>query len=509
MRLLYRCLLVFAAVNACASDLDTIGITLVRSFDPTLLGTGVPVVQVEAEAPGWEVNPAAVAQPTSLFTWHSASGTSSTFPNSAGAESWHADQVGGIFYGTIQGAALGVLHVDNYEAVYFISDIVQPALSIPANLANQSFTLANQNLTVDQDYDDYAARYNVLFVTGAGNDGAVKSPGTAYNSIAIAAYGGSSSVGPTTDGRAKPDITAPGSLTSFSAALVSGAAAVLLQAGNRGDGGPNSVSAASDIRLLKALLLDGAQKPTGWTNSTSTPLDLRHGAGIVNAFQSWRQLRGGKHSAQASTQVTLGGAHPPPSPTGAYVDRRGWDLATATSTVPQDGIKHYFLNAQAAPNRLFTFTATLVWNRQRSQSTINDLNLFLYNDDNGALVASSQSLVDNVEHIYLTNLPPGTYDLQVFKSGGLLNRVSNDETYALAFDFGPPEPAHFVNTKVLSGNFQSTLSGEPNQNYAIQATSDFLTWTTVAKNQTSSAGITQFFTSASTSPRFFRALELP
>lgn len=503
------CLLLFAATKASAATLDTIGVTLARSIDPSLLGSGVPVAQVEADSPGWEVNPAAVGQPQSLFTWQSANGSSATFPNALGTESWHANEVGKLFFGTTDGVAPGLQHIDSCEAVHFAGDVVPSQLPIGACIVNQSFVYVSQIPSVDQGYDNYAARYNVLFVSGAGNDGPVKSPATSYNGLAVGAYGGSSSIGPTSDGRCKPDICAPASMTSFSTPLAAGSASLLLQAAIRGDGGSNTVALATNIALVKALLLNGAQKPSGWSNSAVIPLDHRYGAGVLNVYESWRQLRGGRHSAGASTQVSVGGAHPPPVPAGIITHRRGWDYTNLTSTITQDGIRHYFFEATGASNRLFNLRVTLMWNRHRNETTINDLNLFLYNASNSIMVASSQSLVDNVEHLYVTNLPPGTYNLQVFKSGGFAGRVTNDETYALAFDFGPSEPARFENTTVFAGNFQSTLSGEPNQDYLIQGTTDFLNWNSVTTNQTSSAGTASFSGNATPSLKFFRALELP
>ena len=122
---------------------------------------------------------------------------------------------------------------------------------------------------------------------------------------------GNSSVGPTVDnGRAKPDITAPASATSFSTPLVTGAAAVLMQAGLRGDGGGNT-NAAADIRTVKALLLNGAVKPADWTNNPPSPLDPRYGAGMLNVFNSYEQLAGGKHGYIVSTSVSSGRPHPP------------------------------------------------------------------------------------------------------------------------------------------------------------------------------------------------------
>ena len=106
--------------------------------------------------------------------------------------------------------------------------------------------------------------------------------------------------GPTSDGRSKPDLTAPGSETSYSTAEVSGAAAILLQAASRGDGGAGTATSASDIRTLKALLLNGATKPTGWTHTDTAPLNPQYGAGVVNVDQSWLELKSGNQTVSVS-----------------------------------------------------------------------------------------------------------------------------------------------------------------------------------------------------------------
>ena len=501
-------MLLFAAARTIAADLNTVGVTSLWNFEPALNGATVRVAQAEAsEAPGaWQVNPASVGLSVSTFSWLSRGGTTTTFPNGLGSESWHAGEVGRNYYGPVAGVAPGVAHVDNYEAGYFLNTIVPNETSIPAKVVNQSFVIGSEDAAADRNYDHYAARFNVLFVSGAGNGGAVQSPSTAYNVISVGALGGLTSVGPTIGGRCKPDITAPAIYTSFSTPQIAGAAAILLQAAARGDGGTGTATDLSDIRAVKALLLNGAQKTADWTNSSSTPLDLRYGAGILNVFQSYRQLRAGRQTASVSQSITLGGPHLPLPATNEISSRRGWDLATATSTVAEDGIRHYFFNVRGQANR--TFTATLVWNRQQNQTAINDLDLFLFRVPANSLVASSVSLVDNVEHISLTNLPPGHYDLQVFKPGAPLKRVTDNETYALAFDFGPSQPAVFQAPELAGGQFITRLLGEPNQRYLVQATSALPNWSSLATNTTTSAG-TLDVSMAPTNTRLLRALELP
>ena len=206
-----------------------------------------------------------------------------------------------------------------------------------------------------------------------------------------------------------------------------------MQAGLRGDGGGDTNSAA-DIRTVKALLLNGAVKPADWTNVAPSPLDYRYGAGVLNVFNSYEQLAGGKHGFIVSTTGSTGGAHPPTGAAGTVGVLSGWDFNTNTSgKFPSqfDAVNHYYFNVtNGASNATFTATMTLVWNRQQNQTAINDLNLFLYNCANSNLVACSTSLVDNVEHIFVPKLAPGRYDLQVWKAGGS-GIVSASEIYAL------------------------------------------------------------------------------
>ena len=430
-----------AIVQSWAGDLDTIGVTLLRQTNPTLNGSGVPVAQVEVaeSANAWETSPSYVGQPTSLFTWTSTLGTATTYPNIVGSESSHADMVGNLFYGSSAGVSPGVSHVYDYEANYFYNSIVSALVpaSMPAKVVNQSFIAGPNQTGVDQNYDNYAAAHNVLFVSGIGNGGAVNSPATSYNGLGVAAYDGPSSIGPNGDGRSKPDLTAPGGFTSFTTPLVAGSAAVLIQAGNQSMGGTN-ISGATDIRTVRALLLNGAVKPSNWTNSASAPLDQRYGAGMVNIFNSFKQLTFGQRPYIEATSHTVGSAHGPGASQSYVSTLSGWDFNTITNIRVagnyQDRVHHYYFTLTNVPSGAYTLTATLVWNRPDSSSTINDLDLFLYNKTTGAIIASSTSSVENLGHIFIPTLAPGQYDLQVFKSGDDAKRITTSETYALAFE---------------------------------------------------------------------------
>ncbi len=428
-----------------ALNLDTIGVTLLQVVTTNVNGTGIRVAQPEAgygTTTNWEVNPGAstVGQPESLFTYYSSSGSANNFPNAVGAESGHADGVGGIFYGMSDGVATNVAHVDNYQATYFINNLITPGSSISARIVNQSFTDGAYSTSQDQPYDNYAAKFGTLFLTGAGyNNTNVWSPATCYNGIGVGVSDYPlPTYGPTPDGRSKPDITAPGGVSSDSSPYVAGAAALLMQAGARGDGGSDTNS-ATDIRTVKALLLNGAVKPPGWTNVIWTNgarlvLDTNYGAGVLNVFNSYEQLAGQKQTNFVSASVSAGAAHPPTGATNTIGALSGWNFTNLTSSSSLDAAAHYYFNVtNGVSNAAFTATATLVWNRQQSKSSINNLYLFLYNAANSNLVAVSTSAVDNVQHLFVPELPQGRYDLQVLKKGG--SYVSPSETYALAFEF--------------------------------------------------------------------------
>ena len=452
-------LMALAALAASAQNLDEIGVTALSAVAPGVDGSGIRVAQPEAyngdngSTNAWEVNPTN-ACPSTLFAYLSGLGSSTNFPNSVGDWSSHAEAVGNYFYGSSYGVATNVAHVNNYDANSYVTldefvlgpitnwSCLLPGADSGDMIVNQSYIFGSvpsqipvaAQQAIDSAYDNYATTNHTLFVSGAGNGGSVCPPSTCYNGLSVAAYNGGSSTGPTVDnGRCKPDITASSlaGLTSFSTPLVSGAAAVLMQAGLRGDGGSDTNSAA-DIRTVKALLLNGAIKPANWTNSNSSPLDARYGAGVLNVFNAYEQLAGGKNIFCDSNSVAVGAAHPPLTDTNLVSAMSGWDLENISSGATNGAVNHYRFNSAGG-----AVTVTLVWNRQLGKTNINDLDLFLLNAASSNLVACSTSRVDNVEHLFVPQLAAGRYDLQVLKNGGT-NVVSDAETYALAWALVAP-----------------------------------------------------------------------
>jgi hypothetical protein len=449
-----------AITEAARASGDPIGLIELRSLVPSLTGSGVTVGQAEADVSGantFEVNPTTVGQPQSLFTYYDDNGNETSTYNAAEG-SGHANDVAGNFYSSTTGVAPGVQHVDNYSADYFTAAISND-LPISDAIVNQSFiftegdgsplTVADQQ-NADLYYDDYVAENQTIFVSAIGNGGQVNAPATAYNSIGVGAYGGSSSTGPTVDnGRSKPDIVAPASATSYSTPLVSGSAALLLQAG------ADLSTGATDPRTIKALLLNGAVKPSGWTHTHTAPLDVNYGAGVLNVYNSYIQLEAGQQGPSVTSFEALGGNHS--AVTSGYTDPLvGWNFTTFSSSSTQDVCQHYLVPTSGSASS-YTLTATLVWERPGeatvTSNPINNLDLFLYDATRNTTTPLdySDSTVDNVQELYDVGLTAGdTYDLEVFKAGGVAapNRqgdISNSETYALAYDFAPvPTPANLT-----------------------------------------------------------------
>ena len=192
---------IFNTIAQAQSLSDLVGLTLLRATATNVNGSGIRVGQPEANLGGepsqFEVNPTNVNQSVSLFTYISADGTSTAYTNNVGTNSWHADDVGAVYYGMPDGLATNMAHVDNFDADFYITNYVQnlqPAQN--DTVVNQSFEFSPPLDVSDQEqadsmYDDYEETFHTLFVSAVGNpngtNNSVTSPGTAYNSIGVGA----------------------------------------------------------------------------------------------------------------------------------------------------------------------------------------------------------------------------------------------------------------------------------------------------------------------------------
>jgi hypothetical protein len=492
-----------AASLALADDFETSGVTAMRRERPSITGAGIRVAQPEGigfEGPNaWEASP--LLNGGAFFTWTSTQGTATNFPNSVGTESSHATGVGTQFYSSYAGVAPGVPRVDCYEAQYFIDNIVTPRIPIAGQVVNQSFIVDLADTpAVDALYDAYAAMHNVLFVSAMNNVAdAPHSPGSCRNGIGVGRWATNvvSSVGPTSDGRAKPDIVAPNPYaTSFATPLVSGAAALLLHAGAANDGGAGTASLATNSTVIKALLLNGAVKMTNWTNGFRRPLDARFGAGVLNVYNSDLQLRGGRRKALATNNVASSGPHPPTGDTNNIASLRGWDFSEIENVPLNDRVAHYYFSLPTNGGA-FSAAATLVW--KKGSGPLVNLELFLYETSSNTLVTCSTSSVDNVEHIFVPKLPAGRYDLQVLKRSTL---PAGAEDYALAFDFAPVQLSVARSGTNVVVSWPASPAG-----FVLQTATDFdapVSWQEVSTHSVLSNAMNTATFPATTSMQFYR-----
>ena len=324
----------------------------------------------------------------------------------------------------------------------------------PAEVVTMSIGIGGSDTALDQwslALDHIVDTIGTTVVVAAGNDGPASSsfpgpPGTAYNIISVGATGGTgasisenytqiapySSRGPTTDGRSKPDIVAPGSLvelptlggawvvasgTSFAAPIVAGGSALLIDMGL-------DLGFDIDAKVIKSVLLNSADKLSGWGHSPTAPLDPDFGAGQMNLEAAYFQYSAGEQEA-------------------GIVSPLGWDHATLLGSSPHT----YEINSSVPVG--VTISATLTWNREvmtdvediysavYTASALENLELFLYDtSDLVNPVASSISSVDNVEHLYLSAPAAGHYVFEVRAAGG---SVANPASYSLAWDVDVPE----------------------------------------------------------------------
>lgn len=266
--------------------------------------------------------------------------------------------------------------------------------------------------------------------------------GSGYNVISVGADDGDSSGGFTrieVDGRSKPDVVAPGGMTSFATPAVAGVAALLIDyaEGLHADDAALSERAVRP-EVVKAVIMAGAQKHHRWAPPPGRSLDERLGAGRVNLDASLRIMQGGP--IEVGERITRG---------------KAW----AYAKLKPRGTHRYTLEI---PRTLGEFSAVLTWHRRiagrplllENQSTgqrralwhheprLADLDLRLLRiDERGATISEyllSASRIDNVEHLFVPELPAGRYALEVFRDAAADPIKQEPWTYALAWRLEPP-----------------------------------------------------------------------
>ena len=253
--------------------------------------------------------------------------------------------------------------------------------------------------------------------------------------------------------------------TSVSAPTVAGGAALLADYGRANFGANSTSDAAINGVVLKAVLLNSADKLAGFNNNqtvvdghieTAQGLDYAQGAGQLNLSAAFDQYALGTHDVAG-----LGG--------GVNLAALGWDYGAVALNAFND---YQIGNLQGGTN----FTATLDWfiNRQfdgigvdptfggfliTQDNGFAQLSLELYRTDiNGQnLVARSFAPYNNVQHFFVNTPVDGSYFLRVAYAG---NRYGTDTTqaYGLAWSgtrlapaASAPEPTTLVLVLVFGG----------------------------------------------------------
>lgn len=441
--------------------LTTIGAHQLTDAHPELTGKTVSLALVElaqpstgdpnayAFTPNFQHNALAAINPRGLYYYHN--------PYRPMQYSDHASVIAGILWGndkTAESQTLAdfqyrgmapALTVDVYETNWFLykrilTDQPEP---IDTDIISISWgTDADDAITRwwQRGIDTLAARDDCLVVAGCGNGiddfNSISKPSSSYNVISVGAAGSLgdypdslryvgppvlrySSFGPTEDGRCKPDIIAPGNClgpattdpntyistkdpigySSFATPQVAGAAALLIDAARQGN-----LTDADDPRVIKALLLSGANKLLGWhkgmcpaDDDHETPLDYQQGAGLLNVENSYQYLIAGRYQ-QAVTDPNSAASLP-----------AGWDLAQISLDPNDPNSQRIYLLPQPLKADTY-FTATLCWYRHYQPGRffqpeeLNFLALELWSlDQQGNLLAlldHSSSTYDNLQHIY-------------------------------------------------------------------------------------------------------------
>ncbi len=377
-------------------------------------------------------------------------------------------QLGQFHY---QGAAPQA-RADNYEFWYFLTNNIFPHSPPDADIVTASFGTQFEDWWT-RGIESMAEHDGIIVVAGIGNGSdafdPLLYPGAGTNAIGVGvidsvntenladklanfslAFPEHSSLGPTAEGRCKPDIVAPGnclaadandpnnyeptgSWSSFSTPIVAGAIGLLVQKAKEDPDLNAAVAKEGGNCVMKAILLNSATKLPFWhkgrlekDDDHEAPLDFLQGAGMLNAVGAYKNLIAGQ--AKPSDVPTI-----------------GWDN---NQLQKDETLQNVYKITIAEPNEKF-ITATAVWNKHYDSNypfepmpdKDADLRLELWavdtNDpDNNLLLDYSDSKVDNVEHIYCkTDVNFTNYELIVtYAIPSDNNELQTDERYGLAWD---------------------------------------------------------------------------
>jgi len=442
--------------------LEFTGTCMLRQIEPQLTGRGVTVGAICRSMTYIDTEPQNDYRP---YTSHRCfAGKNVSFFDDGWIEagfSGHSTAISSILIGSDPNAFYSPLGRFEYEGIvpqadlyvyefwYFVTDYVFPNRWPQVDVLTMSVGSAFEDWWT-RGIDSMAERFGLVIVAGIGNGRKAFDPplypAAGANVIAVGVVDSNdangfvsslanftvpdpdhSSAGPTSDGRCKPDIVAPGNClaaivgtqdgyyatgdySSFAAPVVAGIAGLLIQ---KAKSDPNLWPVLSPMAgncLIKSILMTSARKLPGWHKGYSTdsddyqhPLDFRQGAGLVDALAAYNVLMGG---------MQLPGE----------VNAIGWDNNILDPNTGGEEVYEFDVNDVGG-----VLAATLVWNkvyedrypfkpvaRRNADLKLELWGLELNDMGDYVLLDRSDSAVDNVEHLYtLLDGRYGKYELVV------------------------------------------------------------------------------------------------
>lgn len=409
--------------------------------DAVPTGDGVICAQIEAPADGNYIPDESMIDFSDNFIWKR---SGSSGPSS------HATNVARKFYGNEQSLAPDVWLVNCWEVNDWLQNgflrVAQGSSNPPdyqglgiIKVWNHSWVGTFNNINTDQDAlrrvdwvveTDQNSPTVCVGVNNGNQTQALLS--YAWNVISVGRRDGAHAWSDVPDpyegaGRMNPVITGTLYTTSEATPTVSATAAMLIETARDIN---EDLGEASET--IKAVMLAAAShEPASsndpeWTNQaiesgpdrgwTNRPLDETFGAGHLDVNRAHQILTAGR------TPAAIGSDSPPLATT------HGWDL----SPVPAGADMTWLF---VLPDGASELSIIATWNRQVSTNlsgwTVADMDLELLAYDNGVETpllgddlafgrgnVLSVSAVDNVEHLYLGDLMPGTYVLRCSRHDG-------------------------------------------------------------------------------------------
>jgi hypothetical protein len=481
-----------------------------KSYTPD--GTGTRMSQIEAGGANRDLY-APVSGSGNIGGTVNFRGITFGLKSGVSGDSYHAKEVGAQCYGkpggSRTGMAPGVGLVDNYEVNSWLDGSMLRYRTLSAPKTELS-DVVNHSWIYDTSPNDAALNHAIrlndfsvtrddyLCVVGMGLD-PTKQPNillaSGFNVLSVGVSSGAHSRGLTHStvdggGRMKPEIVAPADFTSFSTPIVSAAGLLMKQVGNRLVTAGAGLNATNHL-THKAVLLAGATKEPfpNWSRTPTRPIDAIFGVGQLNVWTSYTILTGGEQTPSSSAPAA----------------NNGWDHGSSTTT--RDYL--LYIPSTLAGSQL---SAVLTWDRTFTTSSgatftatpneLPDLSLTLEKRATVGAgytgVDSSNSPVDNLEHVYRKSLTSGTYRLRVSPSA--------NTPYALAWRVTPPEAPTKLNLVRRGSNLQfvgnNLVEGQP---YTLESSTDLKSWIVIGSFTGSSSSQTvATFSISSNAKRFFR-----